>query len=133
MVRREHGSALVVALVAITLATLAAMAVGGLIQSRAIALRLDERDVRLFALSDAAMAETLARLAQDRDFPGIEEQPLGSGWIASRVERHHSTMATLTVEGRIPEWRAVIEAEVRLSARPLVVSWSRRTGAYVED
>lgn len=125
--RRERGSALVVALVTVTLVVLAALAVGGLLDSRRLAARIDERDVRLAALSDAAMAATLAHLTVDPDFPGLAESSFGGGTISSSVRRVGLTRARVEAEAGLPEWRAETEAEVLLGPSPSVLSWQRRT------
>ena len=80
--RSERGVALVFALATLTLVAITIAAVAGEVQSRAAGVVLEERAVRVIALSDAAMAETLAELAANgAAFRGVTERWVEGGTI----------------------------------------------------
>lgn len=79
----EGGFALLLALF-VTLVASAAMMLG----ASALKVEFDETRaeairIRLDAMVDAAIAESLA----DRDLPGLSRRPFADGWIESEVER----------------------------------------------
>ncbi len=81
----ESGYALVTTLLAVFLLSVALALVGASLQLRMRLVQDEARDLRLRALSDAALAETLARLAESAYFDGVEERPFGGGAIRSEV------------------------------------------------
>jgi hypothetical protein len=122
---------LLLALVAVFVVAAVVLLLATWLQIRCDVYRVERRAVELSALADAAMAETMARLAVDRHFPGVAERPFGDGLIASTVDRLGPLSARLRASGRLGGWVEVIDAEVNLgSPGPRVVSWqrSRRQG-----
>jgi hypothetical protein len=122
----ERGVALVFALATLTLVAITIAAVASQIQSRGAGVAIGERSVRLVALSDAAMAETLAELA-DRGaaFGGIRERSFPGGSIASSVRPLGEWEAEVIAVGVRDGWQSAITARVSLHGAPRVVWWQR--------
>jgi hypothetical protein len=126
---RERGFSLVVAIAVVAGIGLAVLVVAQELQTRFDAFRLDERQVTLTALSDAALAATLARLSVDPDSRGIAPRALGPGTIASRVERVSPTERRVRALAQAGRFEARLDATVLLSElNPRVVAWQRRFG-----
>lgn len=125
----EKGYALVTALLVIFLL---AVALGLLATSLQIRLRTTMEDgqrVVLSALSDAAIAEAVANLAQNADYPGAPKHRFGGGEISSRIEPVSANVfrlvATATYKGR----QRVVEATVfRVAGDTSVSRWRRLRG-----
>lgn len=83
--RRGRGFALLTALVVLLLVAEAAALIGGSLAVRMRVAREDAERVELDTLSDAALADALARLAADSHFAGSPERPWGGGSIWSEV------------------------------------------------
>ena len=78
----ERGSALVFAMAVLTLVALTVLAVSAEVFSRGAGVVLEERSVRLTALSDAAVAETLAhRITQLSPGQGALANSVSSGLV----------------------------------------------------
>ncbi|MFL6196316.1 MAG: hypothetical protein ACJ75H_19195 [Thermoanaerobaculia bacterium] len=126
--RGESGYALVMALLVIFLVSVSLALLAASLQIR---LRLEAENgetVILSGLSDGALAETLANLAEDRFYTGLPEHDFGKGRISSTVEsldaesRLFSVRATATYRQR----RRVVEARVvRGIGSARVVRWRR--------
>lgn len=95
-VGRERGSegyALLLTLFVAVFVELAALLAFAVFTEQLHQTQQTSREVRLTALCDAAIAETLARLENDPGFTGIQRHPFGRtfdsgselGWIASEV------------------------------------------------
>ena len=127
--RRERGSALVFALATLTLIAITIAAVTAEIQTRGAGVVIEERSVRLTALSDAAMAETLAELS-DRGiaYAGIAERRVEGGTITSSVRVISAWEAEVLAVGSRNGWSSVIRAKVSLQHGPKVVWWQRTQG-----
>lgn len=115
---------LVLFLVAVSLALLA-----GSLQLRMRLVREDAESVILSGLSDAAVDEAVAGIAQDISYPGAPKHDFGNGTIASKVESAgpglYNVMATAVYAGR----QRVVEAEVFRSAGEVYVRhWRRLPG-----
>jgi hypothetical protein len=117
----EEGFALLLALF-VTLIASAAMMLG----ATALKVELDETRaeasrIRLDAMVDAAIAESLA----DPDLSGLSRRPFAGGWIESRVERlpggraRIHAMAALGTRVRDAEVEVLVDA----SGRPRVLEW----------
>ena len=122
----ERGSALIFALGALTLVAITVVAVASLVQSRGEGVAYEERSVRLVALADAAMAETLAELDSTKNFAGIPERRFAGGSIASTVHPKGAREVEVTAVGRRDGWRATLVARVDIEHAPRVLSWHRR-------
>ena len=127
--KSERGSALVVALATLTLIAITIAAVTAELQSRGAGVEIEERSVRLTALSDAAMAETLAELsAQGAGFAGVAERRVEGGTMSSRVRPIGEWEAEVIAVGSRDGWVSTIRARVFLEGGPRVLWWQRTQG-----
>lgn len=113
--RREAGHALVVALFVIA-ATLAASAIlAGALAVRVGLLLQENRNLHLTALTDAALAQTLAELSRDPGYPGTRgERPFGDGTLAVEVRPTGPTAVVVEVWARYAGAGRAARAEVSL-------------------
>jgi type II secretory pathway pseudopilin PulG len=127
--RQEEGFALLLTLVVILFVSfaLALLALG--LQVRMRLVRQEQQALRLNALSDAVLAETLASLTYAADFPGVEEQDYEGGRIASSVRtlgpNRYEVLATASYAGKV---RAVAAEVVRAADGARVTHWERAVG-----
>ena len=133
MSRREKGYSLIAALIVLVLVGAAASFVAASLSLRLRVTRQESIRIRLTALNDAALAETLALLAQNIDFPGSQKYGFGRGTIATEVTTLEPGSEP-KVEILVSSWFAgrtrQVRAEVRLTTSgPVVLSWRRLTGA----
>ena len=129
MSRHERGSALVFALATLTLIAITIAAVTAEIQTRGAGVVIEERSVRLTALSDAAMAETLAELSDKGiSYAGIAERRVEGGMISSSVRVISAWEVEVLAVGSRNGWSSVIRAKVSLQTSPRVVWWQRTQG-----
>jgi hypothetical protein len=125
----ERGVALVFALAALTLIAITIGAVTAEIQSRGVGVILEERAVRVTALSDAAMAETLAELAENGvTFPGVTERPFEGGAISSMVRPKGAWEVEVIAVGRRNDWQATVTARVFVKNGARILWWQRTQG-----
>lgn len=125
MSRTASGHALFVTLIVLALI---ALAVGLLAANYGFQARLvsqEARRIHLGALADAAVAESLANLADSSMFTGIAPRDFGGGVIRSHVEGlpggNKQIVATATYRG----WIRRLRIEVRIEDWGLeVISWS---------
>jgi hypothetical protein len=127
--RHERGSALIFALATLTLVAITIAAVTAEIQTRGAGVVIEERSVRLTALSDAAMAETLAELSDKGiAFAGVTERRFEGGGMSSSVRIISAWEVEVVAVGSRDGWNSVIRAKVSLVAGPRVVWWQRTQG-----
>lgn len=129
MRRGEEGYALLTAVLVIFLLSIALALLGASLQLHMRLVREEGKTVILGALSDAAVAEALANLAQSASYSGTPEHELGGGRIGSQVKPLgagiYDVMATATFGGR----RRVVQAEVvREPGMARVRFWQRLPG-----
>ena len=125
----ERGSALVFALATLTLIAITIAAVTAEVQTRGAGVVIEERSVRLTALSDAAMAETLAELSEKGvAYPGISERRVEGGTMSSSVRFISALEVEVLAVGSRGGWNSVIRAKVALGRGPRVVWWQRTQG-----
>lgn len=127
--RGEAGYALLTALLVILLLSIALGLLAASLQLRLRLVREDAESVILSALSDAAVAEAVANLAQSAYYSGAPEHEFGGGRIASRVEPLgvgiFEVIATAAYAGRT----RIVEAEViRAPGTARVRRWRRAPG-----
>ena len=129
VIRQEGGSALVFALATLTLIAITIAAVTAELQTRGAGVVIEERSVRLTALSDAAMAETLAELSEKGiAFAGVAERPVEGGAISSSVRIISAWEVEVLAVGSRDGWNSVIRAKVSVVSGPRVVWWQRTQG-----
>ena len=125
----QRGSALIFALFTLTLVAITMAAVAAEIRSRSVGVMLAERNVRVTALCDAAMAESLAELAEKgTGFFGITEREIAGGTISSTVRPMGEWEAELVAIGKRNDWQATIQARVSLHGGPRLMWWKRTQG-----
>lgn len=125
----ERGIALVFALAALTLVAITIAAVAAEISSRGAGVVLEERSIRATALSDWAMSETLAELAErGHSFRGVSERSVAGGTISSTVRWLGEWEVEVVAVGVPGDWRSTITARVSLLTAPRVVWWQRTQG-----
>jgi hypothetical protein len=122
----ESGQALLIALIALILIGVALALVAALLVGRMNRVQERTRDTALLALSDAALAETLADMAAWPASPGVDRRPFGGGTLESRVAHgaggSFTVLATATFRGGI----LTVEARGRSTELgPVVDSWRR--------
>ncbi len=130
--KKEDGFALAAVLLAILLLSIGLALVAASLQLRMGLVRREAQSVTLTALSDAALAETLAELRSDAYFHGVKEHDLGAGRLRSEVcflsPGRYRVVATATYAGR----ERTVEAEVLrpAGAPPRVLRWRRVSTSY---
>lgn len=124
---RESGHALLLALMIIVL-----VGVAGAILTTTLGLHLklardESQRIQLVAMSDAAVAESLAELAADRGFGGLARHEFGPGQIESVIEILGPNRRRIIATSMLPgDRRLRVAVEVRLLASDIVVtSWQR--------
>lgn len=127
--RGEAGFGLLTALMVLFLLSIALALLAGSLQLRMRLVREDAQTVILTALSDAAVAEAVANLAQNADYSGAPEHDFGQGKIASKVKflgpGLFEVEAVATYSGRTRK----VEAEVfRAPGIARVRRWRRLPG-----
>ena len=85
--RSDAGHALLLALFVLLLVSIAAALLAQSLDSRQRAQQTDLRRVRLDLMVDAAVEETLAGLAADRGYGGLDPSQFSIGEIRSSVQR----------------------------------------------
>ncbi len=128
--RGESGFALLTALVVILLLSIALGLLAASLQIRLRMVRDDAENVILSALSDAAVAEAVAHLAQSAWYSGSPEHLFGDGRIGSEVTPISATLFTVVATARFAGRKRVVEAEVFRAPReaPRVRRWRRLPG-----
>jgi hypothetical protein len=124
--RGESGHALLLALLVLFMM---AVALDLLASSLALKLRLmnqESRTLHLIALTDAELAETLAALSLDRDFPGFADHAYAGGVIGSVVTPTGVNRCVVVAQARFRGGDRAVSADVRLAADgPHVATWRR--------
>jgi hypothetical protein len=99
------------------------------IGSRRAGVVLEERSVRTTALSDWAMAETMAELARKGpSFQGFPERSVAGGTITSTVRVIGEWEVEVVVVGRRDDWQSTITGRISLLTGPRVLWWQRTQG-----
>jgi hypothetical protein len=125
----ERGSALVFALATLTLVAITIAAVTSELRARGAGVVIEERSVRLTALSDAAMAETLAELSvHGAEFDGVPERQVEGGAVSSVVRPLGEWEVEVIAVGARNGWISTIRARVFLEGGPRVLWWQRTQG-----
>lgn len=124
--RGERGSALAIALLALLLVSLAVVVISAPLGLELRETRRLDRDVRLTALTDAALAEALAELADDPGFPGYDPYDFGKARLESTVAVTGFEKVRVVVSARYKGDLRRAQAEVQLGVTgPKVLGWRR--------
>jgi hypothetical protein len=125
----ESGYALLTALLVIFLLSIALALLAASLQLRMRLVSEDGVSVTLSALSDAAVAETLANLAQSGSYTGSAEHDFGGGRIGSEVVPLGPGVYDVVATAKYSRRRRVVEAVVfRAPGSAQVQRWRRRPG-----
>ncbi len=128
--RGESGFALLTAMLVILLVSIALGLLAASLQLRLRMVRDDAENVILSALSDAAVAEAVAHLAESAYYSGSPEHDFGGGRIASQVTPLGTAIFGVVATARFAGRKRVVEAEVFRppGAAPRVRRWRRLPG-----
>lgn len=126
--RSQQGHALITALFVLLLVSLAVALVAASLSSAMGGVRQELWDLRLTALTDAAVAEALAHLAHNPGFGGRPDHPYGGGALGSEVvslgPKRWRVKAWASYRGR----RRAVRVEVRQTVDGYLISGWRRLG-----
>ena len=132
--RPRTGHGLVLALFVLVIMTTALGLLALSMTMGELEVRREVRTVNLIALSDAAMAETLAHLAVDEDFEGVEERPFGEGVISSEVTALGTHTVQVVANATYAGQERAMRGEVLLTlSGPVVIDWERVGSVVVSD
>lgn len=112
MSRKEAGFALPGALLALLLLSVALALVAASLQLRMRLVQRESRSLTLTALSDAALAEALARLSESASFRGRPEHAFGAGTLESEVHPINAVRFTINATAAHAGRERIVEAEV---------------------
>lgn len=122
--RSESGHALVFALMALLMVSVAGALLAGSLLLHLRTARHEVESVRLAALADAAVAASLAELAASPASRGVTERDFGGGTIASEIERPGAGRRVVDARAVYRGRTRRVRAEVRLTAAgPRVIAW----------
>lgn len=123
----QSGQALLLALLVLFLVSVALTIIASALAVREKAFQEEVRDVELRALTDAALARTLAELKRDRSYRGLGEEDFGPGRISSKVIPLGGRSVRVLAVATHGDRQKAIKAEVSLplKAPPRVTSWER--------
>jgi Tfp pilus assembly protein PilV len=110
--RRQDGFALPGALLALLLLSVALALVAASLQLRMRLVLRESRSLTLAALSDAALAEALARLSENAAFRGAQARPFGGGSLESEVQPLSAVNFEVTATASYAGRQRVVEADV---------------------
>jgi hypothetical protein len=123
--RAQRGAVLVFTLVVVVILTLGLALVVMVLDERQRALRLEIAGIELTALTDAALALTLAELASDPNYSGARRRELGRGEIESSVELLSPDAAEVLSRATFLGRSRTTRARVFLSrGAPRVLEWA---------
>ena len=128
MVRRwQQGHVLMVALIVVLVVASAGAVLWVHYQLQARIALQQSRQVRLVALNDAAVAEALARLADNHGYRGEGPHDFGGGEISNEVRSIDSTQFEILATARYRGW------ERRTRLRVTMIVGSPRVDAWTLD
>jgi hypothetical protein len=132
--RGERGVALILALATLTVVAITVAAVASELRARSASVTVEERSVRTAALCDAAIAETLAELAErGYAFQGISRRRFAGGLIESRVLPLGEWEVEVVAVGQRNDWQMTSRLRVLIHGAPRVVWWQRTQGPVGEE
>ena len=124
--KREQGHGLLLALVVLIVMVTALGLLATSMTMGELEVRREVRTVNLIALTDAVMAETVAQLAVNEDFAGVEEREFGTGLISSSVTWLSSQKVQVLALASYAGHERAMRGEVLLTLTgPVVLEWER--------
>jgi hypothetical protein len=110
--RGEAGFGLLMALLVLFLLSIALALLAGSLQLRMRLVREDAQTVILTALSDAAVAEAVANLAQNANYQGAPAHDFGHGKIATEITPIGPGLFDVVATATYASRSRTVEAEV---------------------
>jgi hypothetical protein len=127
--RGESGYALMTAVMVLLLVSMALGLLGASLHLRMRLVRADGMSVILSALSDAAVAEAAAHLAESASYAGSPEREFGGGKIASQVYPLGGGVFGVLATAEYAGGKRIVEAEVvRSPGAARIRRWRRLPG-----
>ena len=126
MVRsRQTGHALLVAMIILLLVASALTTVAAHFGFRARLMSQEARRIHLVAMTDAAIAESLASLNQTASYVGVPEREFGGGTIGSEITSLPDSRRQILAIAQYRGWRRRVRVRVEIQTAGLAVeSWS---------
>jgi type II secretory pathway component PulK len=125
----EAGTAMVMALLVLFLVSVSLALLAGSLQLRMRMVREDAETIILSGLSDAAVDEAVAGIAQDADYTGAPAHDFGGGRIEAQVLRSGSALYKVTATATYDSRKRTVQALVARSLGGVsIVRWRRLTG-----
>lgn len=122
---RQTGHALLVAMIILLLVASAVTMVAAHFGFRARLMSQEARRIHLIALTDAAIAESLANLNQSGSYAGVPEREFGGGTIGSEITSLPDSRRQILATAQYRGWRRLAQVRVEIqTAGPVVETWS---------
>ena len=124
---RQSGHALLLALIIIVLVGAAGAVLTTTLGLHLHAARDETQRIQLVAMSDAAVAESLAELAGSPGFGGVSKRDFGPGQIESTIQTISASRQRIVAIATLTSGRELrVAADVRILGTGIVVtSWQR--------
>jgi hypothetical protein len=117
--RRPTGQALLVALIILLLVVSAATTVALHFGFRARLVSQESRRIHLVAMTDAAIAESLARLQQSSGYRGMAQREFDGGTITSTITSLPGNRRQILASAHYRGWDRQVRVQVRLTTGAL--------------
>lgn len=92
---------------------------------RARLVSQEARRIHLVALTDAAIAESLANLSESAGFAGVSRRDFGGGTLASEIESIPPNRRVIVATSSYRGWTRQVRVQVKLHTGSIEVeSWS---------
>ncbi len=125
MIRTAAGHALFVTMIVLLLVASAVGLVASHYGLQARIVSQEARRIHLTALTDAAVAESLARLDETSGYDGIPRREFGGGTITSRIDPMSGDRRKILASATYRGWTRTVRVQVRIEETGLVVeSWT---------
>ena len=124
---RQSGHALLLALIVIVLVGVAGAVLTTTLGLHLHAARDETQRIQLVAMSDAAVAESLAELAGSPGFGGVSKRDFGAGQIESTIQKIDASRRRIIATATLTSGRQLrVATDVRfLNTGIIVTSWQR--------
>ena len=121
----QSGHALLVAMIILLLVASAATMVAAHFGFRARQASQESRRIHLVAMTDAAIAQSLANLNESSGYGGVPRREFGGGTIASEITSLPDNRRLILATAQYRGWNRRVQMRVELQTGRLVVeAWS---------
>lgn len=121
---RQSGHALFVAMIVMVLVASAVTMLATHYGLRARLVSQEARRIHLVALTDAAVAESLANLSESAGFGGVSQRDFGGGTLASEIEAIPPNRRVILATSSYRGWTRQVRVHVTLHIGSIQVdSW----------